>query len=127
MNGTTSRPARVTSHGSWRTAPGRPPSTTGRGSSPRRRGQPAQTGLAACDYLERLPEGAVSLDLEGRITFLTTDAARLLGRRTEQLLGTRPWQSLPWLDDPVYEDHYRTAVVSRVPVTYAACRPRTSG
>lgn len=84
---------------------------------------PAQTGLAASDYLERLPEGAVSLDLEGRITFLSTDAARLLGRRTEQLLGTRPWQSLPWLDDPVYEDHYRTAVVSRVPVTYAARRP----
>ncbi|MDN0199870.1 SpoIIE family protein phosphatase [Streptomyces sp. S.PNR 29] len=85
--------------------------------------QPAQTGPAGADYLERLPEGAVSLDLEGRVTFVTTTAAELLGRSADQLLGTRPWQSLPWLDDPVYEDHYRTAVVSRAPVSFTACRP----
>jgi serine phosphatase RsbU (regulator of sigma subunit)/PAS domain-containing protein len=79
--------------------------------------------LAAADYLERLPEGALSLDLEGRITFLSGTAARLLGRSAQQLLGTRPWQALPWLDDPVYEDHYRTAVISREPVSYTALRP----
>ncbi|MBX9360374.1 SpoIIE family protein phosphatase [Streptomyces sp. WAC04114] len=84
---------------------------------------PAQTGLAATDYLERLPEGAASLDLEGRITFVTDTAARLLGRAADRLLGTRPWQSLPWLDDPVYEDHYRTALVSRAPVSFTALRP----
>ncbi|MEU2750537.1 SpoIIE family protein phosphatase [Streptomyces collinus] len=84
---------------------------------------PAQTGLAAADYLERLPEGALALDLEGRVTFITDTAARLLGRGADRLLGTRPWQSLSWLDDPVYEDHYRTAVVSRAPVSFAALRP----
>ncbi|AXE83421.1 SpoIIE family protein phosphatase [Streptomyces sp. Go-475] len=84
---------------------------------------PVQTGLAAADYLERLPEGALGLDLEGRVTFATAAAARLLGRRADRLLGTRPWQSLPWLDDPVYEDHYRTAVVSRAPVSFTALRP----
>ncbi|MFD5140713.1 hypothetical protein ACFWMX_31495 [Streptomyces sp. NPDC058378] len=30
---------------------------------------------------------------------------------------------MPWLDDPVHEDHYRTAVFSREPVAYTALRP----
>lgn len=84
---------------------------------------PLQTGLAAADYVERLPWGALSLDLEGRITFLSRTAARLIGRGADRLLGTRPWESLPWLDAPVYEDHYRTAVVSRAPVYFTAVRP----
>ncbi|WOP38830.1 SpoIIE family protein phosphatase [Streptomyces sp. Li-HN-5-13] len=84
---------------------------------------PVQTGLAAADYAERLPEGALALDLEGRITFATATAARMLGRDTELLLGTRPWQALSWLDDPVVEDRYRTAVVSRAPQTFTALRP----
>ncbi|MFE5399857.1 SpoIIE family protein phosphatase [Streptomyces sp. NPDC056580] len=84
---------------------------------------PLLTGMAAADFLERLPEGAVSLDLEGRVTFASTAAARLLGRSVRELLGTRPWQSLPWLDDPVYEDQYRTVVVSRAPASFDALRP----
>ncbi|WP_432139485.1 MULTISPECIES: SpoIIE family protein phosphatase [unclassified Streptomyces] len=87
---------------------------------PRPYSEPAQ---AAADYAERLPEGAVALDLEGRITFLTDTAAALLGRDKDQLRGTRPWQALPWLDQPVAEDHYRTAVISRDPVAYTALRP----
>ncbi|WP_431782484.1 SpoIIE family protein phosphatase [Streptomyces chumphonensis] len=78
---------------------------------------------AAADYAERLPEGAVALDLEGRITFLSATAAELLGLDADQLLGTRPWQSLPWLEDPVIEDHYRSSVVSREPVAFSALRP----
>ncbi|MGW7195302.1 SpoIIE family protein phosphatase [Streptomyces chryseus] len=81
---------------------------------------PAQ---AAADFAERLPGGALALDLEGRITFLTDSAASLLGRSADQLLGTRPWQSLPWLDDPLFEDRYRTAVISREPVTINAVNP----
>ncbi|MER7837408.1 SpoIIE family protein phosphatase [Streptomyces sp. NPDC096040] len=84
---------------------------------------PDQTGLAAADYLDRLPEGAVALDLEGRVTFVSAAAARLLGREPDLLLGTRPWQSLPWLDDLCYEERYRMAVVSRAPVSFSARRP----
>ncbi|MGW2741253.1 SpoIIE family protein phosphatase [Streptomyces sp. NPDC001450] len=84
---------------------------------------PTQTVMAAADYLERLPEGAVALDLEGRVTFVSGTAARLLGRPADQLLGERPWQALPWLDDPGYEDQYRTAVVSRTPLSFDALRP----
>ncbi|MFD3698392.1 SpoIIE family protein phosphatase [Streptomyces sp. NPDC058646] len=78
---------------------------------------------AATDYVERLPEGALGLDLEGRITYLSSAAASLLGLDAGRLQGTRPWQSLPWLDDAVVEDHYRTAVISRDPVAFTALRP----
>ncbi|WP_046732433.1 SpoIIE family protein phosphatase [Streptomyces humi] len=84
---------------------------------------PAQTALAAVDYLDRLPDGALALDLEGRITFMSGTAARLLGRDAQRLLGTRPWQSLPWLDDLRYEERYRMAVVSRTPVSFSVRRP----
>ncbi|MFH0241497.1 SpoIIE family protein phosphatase [Streptomyces sp. HK10] len=83
----------------------------------------SQSALAAEDFAERLPGGCCALDLEGRFTFLTSGAAELLGRGAAELLGTRPWHSLPWLDDPVYEDRYRAAIVSREPVAYTVHRP----
>ncbi|MFJ8646275.1 SpoIIE family protein phosphatase [Streptomyces sp. NPDC093546] len=83
----------------------------------------AAADFAAADFAERLPEGCCGLDLQGRVTFLTARGAELLGRGAESLLGTMPWHSLPWLDDPVYEDRYRAAVLSRRPVSFTACRP----
>ncbi|MGW3909985.1 SpoIIE family protein phosphatase [Streptomyces sp. NPDC005070] len=83
----------------------------------------ALSAHAPADLLERLPEGFVALDLEGRITFLTSRAASLLGRHVSQLLGTRPWQSLPWMDQVLVEDHYRTAVISRESVAFTVLRP----
>ncbi|MFI9119815.1 SpoIIE family protein phosphatase [Streptomyces bikiniensis] len=84
---------------------------------------PAQTGLAADDLLQRLPVGALGFDLQGRITYLNDAAARLLGHSAAGLLGTLPWQSVPWLDAPVHEDHYRAAVFGREPVAYTAPGP----
>ncbi|MCZ4608566.1 SpoIIE family protein phosphatase [Streptomyces sp. Lzd4kr] len=78
---------------------------------------------AAADYVERLPGGSCALDLEGRITYVSSGACELLGREAGQLLGTLPWQSVRWLDDPTYEDRYRAAVISREPVSFTACRP----
>jgi PAS domain-containing protein len=54
--------------------------------------------------LERLAEGFVALDLRGRVTYLTDRAVRLLGRRRAELLGAEPWDVLPWLNYPVYEN-----------------------
>ncbi|MDN0197632.1 SpoIIE family protein phosphatase [Streptomyces sp. S.PNR 29] len=79
--------------------------------------------MAAADFAERLPGGSCALDLEGRITYVSSGACELLGRDADQLLGTQPWQSLRWLDDPMYEDRYRAAVISREPVSFTACRP----
>ncbi|MEU9121542.1 SpoIIE family protein phosphatase [Streptomyces sp. NPDC048506] len=78
---------------------------------------------AAVDYLERLPGGCCALDLDGRITLVTTGAVELLGETADRLLGSRPWDVLPWLHDPVFEDRYRAAVLSRHPVSFTAFRP----
>ncbi|MFI9771157.1 SpoIIE family protein phosphatase [Streptomyces sp. NPDC052415] len=78
---------------------------------------------AVADFVERLPGGSCAVDLDGRFTYVSSGAGDLLGCDAERLLGTRPWQSLRWLDDPTYEDHYRAAVISREPVSFTACRP----
>ncbi|WP_082526599.1 SpoIIE family protein phosphatase [Kitasatospora sp. MBT63] len=78
---------------------------------------------AAAAFAERLPGGSCSLDLNGRITYLTAGACELLGAEAEDLLGGLPWQSLPWLDDPAYEDRYRSALISRQPSAFTALRP----
>ncbi|GAA3579923.1 SpoIIE family protein phosphatase [Nonomuraea rosea] len=67
--------------------------------------------LVALECLNRLPEGFCSLDFEGRVSLITAPAADLLDSSAAELLGTRLWEALPWLDDPVYEDRYRAAVV----------------
>lgn len=87
---------------------------TGRGAAP----EPA-----VADFVDRLPGGSCALDLEGRITYVSSGACELLGREAGQLLGTLPWQSVRWLDDPACEDSYRAAVTSREPVSFSACRP----
>ncbi|WSQ13927.1 SpoIIE family protein phosphatase [Streptomyces sp. NBC_01231] len=78
---------------------------------------------AAADFVERLPGGSCAVDLEGRFTYLSSGACDLLGAEADRLLGTLPWQSLRWLDEPTYEDRYRAAVISREPVSFTACRP----
>ncbi|MCE0445460.1 hypothetical protein LT493_11775 [Streptomyces tricolor] len=54
---------------------------------------------------------------------MTSGAARLLDCDAASLLGQLPWQALPWLDDPAYGDKYRTALLSREPVSFHALRP----
>ncbi|MFF9765219.1 SpoIIE family protein phosphatase [Streptomyces sp. NPDC014636] len=77
---------------------------------------------AAVDFAEGLPSGCCALDPDGRITFLSTAAANLMGAAMSDLLGTRPWESLPWLG-PAAEDRYRAAVLSRQPTSFTALRP----
>lgn len=82
-----------------------------------------EEALAAADLAERLPEGSFALDLDGRITFATETAAALLGAEVPDLLGSEPWELLPWLDDPVFEDRFRSAMISRRPGSATALRP----
>ncbi|GAB2728137.1 SpoIIE family protein phosphatase [Streptomyces bullii] len=84
---------------------------------------PAPAAMTVIDFVERLPGGSCALNLEGRITYVSQGACDLLGLDADRLLGTLPWQSLRWLDDPTYEDRYRAAVISREPVSFTACRP----
>ncbi|MFJ4585220.1 SpoIIE family protein phosphatase [Streptomyces echinatus] len=91
--------------------------------APRRRTAAPAEAQAAVDFAERLPSGCCALDVDGRIAFLTTTAADLLGADMADLLGARPWQAIPWLDDPVAEDRYRAAVLSRRPTSFTVRRP----
>ncbi|MFD3456501.1 SpoIIE family protein phosphatase [Streptomyces sp. NPDC058691] len=79
--------------------------------------------LAAASLAERLPEASFALDLDGRFTFVTRAAARLLGAEIPVLLGSRPWQTLPWLGDPVFEDSCRGALISLRPASLTTLRP----
>ncbi|GAA2743936.1 MULTISPECIES: SpoIIE family protein phosphatase [Kitasatospora] len=90
---------------------------------PRRLAAAKLPEAAATAFAERLPGGSCALDLNGRITFLTDTACALLGAEREHLLGAIPWQTLPWLDDPDFEDRYRAAIISRQPVAFTAMRP----
>ncbi|WP_425264950.1 SpoIIE family protein phosphatase [Streptomyces yokosukanensis] len=79
--------------------------------------------VEAARMVSRLPYGLVSLDLHGRIAFVNGAAAELLGRSTGELLGTPPWVSVPWLNDPMYEDRYRGALLSQRVTSFVALRP----
>ncbi len=84
-------------------------------------GPGTQESLTA--MVQRLPEGMCALDTRGRLTWVTPRAANLLGTPVFQLLGARLWDVLPWLGDPVYEDRYRSATVSRQITSFVALRP----
>ncbi|MFE3931321.1 SpoIIE family protein phosphatase [Streptomyces sp. YIM B13508] len=78
---------------------------------------------AALEFAARLPVGCCALDLDGRLTFINPAGTDLVGAAPDSLLGNRFWEVLPWLHDPVFEDRYRAAVVSRQPTSFTARRP----
>ncbi|MFI2759155.1 SpoIIE family protein phosphatase [Streptomyces echinatus] len=79
--------------------------------------------IEAARMVSRLPYGLVSLDLHGRINFANTAAADLLGRPPAELLGMLLWAAVPWLNDPMYEDRYRAALLSQEVASFVALRP----
>ncbi|MFJ9850527.1 SpoIIE family protein phosphatase [Streptomyces sp. NPDC101150] len=81
------------------------------------------TGMAAVEAIERLTDGFFALAPDGRVTYANHGLERLLRVRQDELLGRRPWDVLPWLADPVYEDRYRAAMISQQPVSFLARRP----
>ncbi|WP_212913918.1 SpoIIE family protein phosphatase [Streptomyces sp. TS71-3] len=87
--------------------------------------EPSSAGRVepAAALAERFPEGSASLDLAGRMTFVTDSAARLLGCDRAELLDAELWDALPWLDDPAYENAFVAALFSRRPTGFAARRP----
>ncbi|KUN65464.1 SpoIIE family protein phosphatase [Streptomyces griseorubiginosus] len=88
-------------------------------------GGPAGTlgTVEAARMVARLPYGLCSLDLHGRVSFATAAAAELIGVPVSQLLGSQLWAAVPWLNDPVYEDRYRAALLSQHSTSFVALRP----
>ncbi|MDX3524672.1 SpoIIE family protein phosphatase [Streptomyces scabiei] len=79
--------------------------------------------VEAARMVARLPYGMCALDLHGRITFANAATAELLGIPVSGLLGTQLWVSVPWLNDPAYEDRYRAALMSQQVTSFVALRP----
>lgn len=83
----------------------------------------AAGGVTAAEAAERLPDGLFSLDQDGRVIYANRRCQELLGSGLERLLGHYPWEALPWLRDPAYEDRYRAAMLSQEPVSYLVHAP----
>ena len=79
--------------------------------------------VEAARMVARLPYGLCALDLHGRISYANPAAADLLGLPVSGLLGTQLWAAVPWLNDPVYEDRYRAALISQQVTSFVALRP----
>ena len=73
--------------------------------------------------LEAMPAGFYSLDREWRFTHVNAEAERLLGRTREDLLGKVLWDDWPAAVNSVFEDSYRTAVRTGLPVSFDAYYP----
>lgn len=81
-------------------------------------------GAAAAEAVERLRDGVFSLDPEGRITYANRNLQGMVDARLEDVVGRTPWEALPWLADPAYEDRYRAAMLSQQPGAFLARTPR---
>lgn len=79
--------------------------------------------LEAGRMAARLPYGLCSLDLHGRVGYANAATAELLEVPVSRLLGTQLWAAVPWLNDPVYEDRYRAALISQHVTSFVALRP----
>ncbi|MGW1952684.1 SpoIIE family protein phosphatase [Streptomyces sp. NPDC001920] len=79
--------------------------------------------VEAARMVSRLPYGLCSLDLHGRVSFANAAAAELIGVPANRLLGNQLWAAVPWLNDPVYEDRYRAALMSQQTTSFVALRP----
>ncbi len=78
---------------------------------------------AVARVLEAMPAGFYSLDREWRFTHVNAEAERLLGRTREQLLGRVLWEDWPAAINSIFEESYRTAVRTGVPVSFDAYYP----
>ena len=79
--------------------------------------------VEAARMVARLPYGMCALDLHGRISFANAATAELLGIPVSGLLGTQLWASVPWLNDPSFEDRYRAALMSQQVTSFVALKP----
>ncbi|MEU6721355.1 SpoIIE family protein phosphatase [Nonomuraea sp. NPDC046802] len=86
--------------------------------APERHPDPAVSG-----YLDRLRVGGLSLDLLGRITFVSDTAAAFLGGDMAELLGRSLWEVADWLEDPLVEDRCRAALMTGLPSSCSARSP----
>ena len=73
--------------------------------------------------LEAMPAGFYSLDRDWRFTHVNAEAERLLGRSRDDLLGKVVWDEWPAAMASIFEESFRTAVGTGLPVSFDAYYP----
>ena len=73
--------------------------------------------------LDAMPAGFYNLDREWRFTHVNAEAERLLGAARDELLGQVLWEAYPDTVGSIFEESYRTAVATGVPVSFDAYYP----
>ncbi|MFL6094090.1 MAG: SpoIIE family protein phosphatase [Blastococcus sp.] len=73
--------------------------------------------------LEAMPAGFYNVDRAWRFTHVNAEAERLLGSARDELLGKVLWEAFPDKVGSVFEENYRTAVATGVPVSFDAYYP----
>ncbi|MFI2214855.1 SpoIIE family protein phosphatase [Streptomyces sp. NPDC020141] len=81
------------------------------------------SGPVTTEANDRIPRGFLSLDRLGRIVYLNQSAETILRRGRPDVVGQVLWEALPWLGKPLYEDHFRAALISHSPVRFVARHP----
>ncbi|MCW2698965.1 MAG: putative sensor protein [Blastococcus sp.] len=82
-----------------------------------------ESAVRVTRVLEAMPAGFYSLDRNWRFTHVNAEAERLLGRTREDLLGKVLWDDWPAAINSIFEDSYRTAVRTGLPVSFDAYYP----
>ena len=83
-----------------------------------------QAGAALVNRtLEAMPAGFYSLDADWRFTHVNAEAERLLGLVREEALGRVVWDEFPDAVNGLFEENFRTAVRTGVPVSFDAYYP----
>ncbi|CAL9352621.1 SpoIIE family protein phosphatase [Streptomyces sp. enrichment culture] len=76
---------------------------------------------------ELLPQGVFCLDRLGLTVYANPRAAQLLGVARERFVGRPLWEAVPWLQQPVCEDHLRAALLAPEAVHFHVRRPPDPG
>jgi PAS domain S-box-containing protein len=73
--------------------------------------------------LEAMPAGFYSVDRQWRFTHVNAEAERLLGRSRDDLLGKVLWDDWPAAINSIFEENFRTAFRTGLPISFDAYYP----
>ncbi|MBW4555605.1 MAG: GAF domain-containing protein [Trichormus sp. ATA11-4-KO1] len=76
------------------------------------------------NILESITDAFFALDQEWRFTYINGQAARLMQKTQNQLLGKNIWQALPELIETKFYHEYRRAIAEQISVEFEEFYPR---
>ncbi|SDW21173.1 PAS domain S-box-containing protein [Lutibacter oricola] len=70
------------------------------------------------DTLSSINDGFVILDYNSDYTYINNSAAKLLGRKPEDLIGKNIWEEFPEEKGDLFYDKYQKALITRKPTSF---------